>query len=138
MIRSIKIKCPLCGEESELFLSMNPTVIVLNCPECWTPIMYANDTIRILSEHELNTITAPSAEAVLENFFDKIAHKKHMSNRHTRFEEPVPSYPKKKHALSGMTHPHQYRDGNITTDDILNLRIELAQCKDVLQFIENM
>ena len=62
MIKAVKIKCPLCGEESQLYLSINPAVIILKCPDCWTPLMYTKTEIRILSEHELKTIAAPSAE----------------------------------------------------------------------------
>lgn len=133
MIRSIKIKCPLCGEESELFLSMNPTVIVLNCPECWTPLMYTQNEIRVLSEHELNTITAPSTETVLENFFDKITHKKHMTNHQAAYENGMPA-----NQNYGYAAPQATTGNVITTDDVLNLHMELSQCDDVLQFIEKL
>ena len=136
MIKSVKIKCPLCREESELFLSMNPTVIVLNCPECWTPLMYTKEGIRVLSENELNKITAPapSADTVLENIFDKITHKKTMREHNTSYKNSLPMIPS--HPVYA---PSTVGDGRvITNDDIIDLRIELGQCEDVLQFIKRL
>ncbi len=138
MIQSIKIKCPLCGEESELFLSMNPTVIVLNCPECWTPLMYTNEGIRILSESELNSIAPPEAETVLDNFFDDLSHQEESMEPSAPFEKGLP-YSKHimKQKLMLQTSETSSRSV-ISTDDIVDLKIELEQCDDVQQFLEKM
>lgn len=138
MIKSIKIKCPLCDEESELFLSMNPTVIVLNCPECWTPLMYDKNKIRILSEHELHTIAEPSTESVIDNFFDNLPKREAIIDHHSAFENSMPLLKKKsKHHLLLKTTKKVHRN-HITTDDIIDLRIELEQCKDIQEFIDKM
>ncbi len=95
--------------------------------------MYTQDEIRVLSEHELNTITAPSTETVLENFFDKITHKKHLTNHNAAYENGIPA--NRDYGYNAL----QATNGNvITTDDVLNLHIELSQCEDVLQFIEKL
>lgn len=138
MIRSIKIKCPLCSEESELFLSMNPTVIVLNCPECWTPLMYSGDEIRILSENELDTLTAPSAETVLDTFFDNLTSKEPGLDHPLPFEKGMPFSKKISKQNLMLKTSDSYSRNSISADDIVDLRIELEQCEDVLHFIEQM
>lgn len=138
MVKTITIRCPLCDEESELFLSINPSVIVLNCPECWTPLMYDRDKIHILSENELDKITAPSTESIINNLL------KSVSDNNT-FNESLPqvrnksSYQPNKAKTNLMVKVpqigHQRNRTIISSDDILDLRIDLAQCGDVLEFL---
>jgi hypothetical protein len=133
MIKSIIIKCPFCNSESELFLSINPTVIVLNCPECWTPLMYDNEEIRILSEYELNKISAPSSKTATNQHndtnknFDKPSSDENYSyiRNETNSDVLVPV-------------PNSVNRGVISNDDIIDLKIELGQCMDIQQFIEKM
>ncbi len=138
MIRSIEIKCPLCGEVSELFLSMNPTVIVLNCPECWTPLMYSRDEVRILSQNELNTIAAPETETVLDNFFDDITHQEETGGHPAPFQRGMPHSKKLTNRNLMLKTPEMPSRNVITADDIVDLRIELEQCDDVIQFLDKM
>ncbi|MBN1980153.1 MAG: hypothetical protein JW795_01385 [Chitinivibrionales bacterium] len=142
MIRTIKIKCPYCHEISELFLSMNPTVIVLNCPECWTPIMYDKHEIRILSAHEISKIaTAPSSQNAINSFFDKITKKNIVieetdtcGNNGSLMNEVAPE----PLALPAPPQPEEATCADrdyISVDDVVDLQISLSQCNDVLEFI---
>ncbi len=98
--------------------------------------MYSQDEIRILSENELNTITAPSTESVLENFFDKFTKKKRTKSNTPPFENSVPVIKKKPNYIYNT--PQASKGRAISSDDVLNLHLELAQCEDVLQFIEKI
>ena len=133
MVKSIIIKCPFCNSESELFLSINPTVIVLNCPECWTPLMYDNEEIRILSEYELNKISAPKSKTATNQ------------NNDTNKKFDKPSSDKNYSYIRNETNsdilvpvPNSVNRGVISNDDIIDLKIELGQCMDIQQFIEKM
>lgn len=136
MVKTIHIKCPLCREKSELFLSMNPTVIVLNCPECWTPLMYSQGEIQILSEHELSNITSSSSlEPVLENFFDDENKNQDCS---PVCKKHAPVFKNKINHDTVFKSSPKYNRDHITPDDIVDLRIELEQSRDVLQFIDTL
>lgn len=138
MIKSVKIKCPLCGEESQLYLSINPAVIILKCPECWTPLMYTKTEIRILSEHELKTIAAPSAQSVFNSIFDKVSNKKNMMDHYANFKDPM-RISRKEYTNSLMLKKSGTMiRNNISPDDIIDLHNELAECDDVQQFIEKV
>lgn len=142
MIRTIKIKCPYCHEISELFLSMNPTVIVLNCPECWTPIMYDKHEIRILSAHEINKIaSSPTSQSAINSFFDKITQKNIIVEESTACEKHASVIDEQQ--PEGLEPPDEiifrrpveFDRGMITADDLIDLQITLAACKDVQEFI---
>lgn len=136
MVKSIIIKCPFCDSKAELFLSINPTVIVLNCPECWTPLMYDNSEIRILSDHELNKIATPSVQSVINNNAER--------NKNATMDAPqtkdknLPFLEKKSNSNVLVPVPHSGNRGVISNDEIINLRIDLAQSFDVLDFIEKI
>ena len=138
MIKSVNIKCPLCGEESELYLSINPVVIILKCPECWTPLMYTKTELRILSEHELKTIAAPSAQTIFNSIFDKVSNKESMTGHYVNIKNPAQL--SKKEYLNSLLlkKPKTIIKNNISLDDIIDLHKELAKCIDVLQFIEKV
>ena len=138
MIKSVKIKCPLCGEESQLYLSINPAVIILKCPECWTPLIYTKTEIRILSEHELKTIAAPSAQSVFNSIFDKVSNKKSMIDHYANFKDPMRISRKEYTNSLLLKKPGTIIRNNISPDDIIDLHNELAECDDVQQFIEKV
>ena len=138
MIKSVNIKCPLCGEESELYLSINPAVIILKCPECWTPLMYTKTEIRILSEHELKTIAAPSAQSVFNSIFDKVSNKESMTGHYANFKNPMWLSRKEYINSLPLKKPETVMRNTISPDDIIDLHKELAKCEDVRKFIEKV
>ena len=138
MIKSISIKCPLCEEESELYLSINPAVIVLKCPECWTPLMYTKTEIRILSEQELKAIAAPRTQSVFNSIFDKAFKKKRVIDHSAQFEKAMqPLLEKPKNSIHARNQELVLR-AQISSDDIIDLHNILTTCKDVQQFLEEV
>jgi len=141
MVNSIEIQCPFCAEKSELFLSISPSIIMLNCPECWTPLLYYNKEVRILSEGEFNQISAASNQNEIKNLFDKIEEldltgKNELRNLSSK-RETVQHHTPFKTPLYQTTRTCQQRT-QITDDDIVNLRIALAQSYDVSEIIEKL
>ena len=138
MVKSISIKCPLCEEVSELYLSINPAVIVLKCPECWTPLMYTKTEIRILSEQELKAIAAPRTQSVFNSIFDKAFKKKRMIDHSAHFEKAMMPLLEKPKSKAGGKKPELVLRAGISSDDIIDLHNILATCKDVEQFLKEV
>lgn len=139
MVKTIKIKCPHCNEESELFLSINPTVIVLNCPDCWTPLMYDRFEVRVLSEQDISAIAPASAHTETSVVEDKIGEAVAKRKKYTQ-RESEKSYSHEKPPLIVVSEGEEAIDEkeNISVDDVLDLRIELSACEDVLEFINRI
>ena len=138
MITSIVIKCPLCEEKSKLYLSINPAVIVLKCPECWTPLMYTKNEIRILSEHELQAIASPRTQPVFNNLFDKVLNRKKILDNYSEFEKALNPLVKKQTANTMAQKRRVVLRSRISPDDIIDLHNELTRCADVRQFLEKV
>ncbi len=100
--------------------------------------MYSRNEVRILSENELNTIAAPEAETVLDNFFDEITHQKGTGGQLAPRERSMPLAKKSTKQNLMLETPRTPSRKLITTDDIVDLRIELEQCDDVMQFLDKM
>lgn len=138
MIKSIKLRCPLCEEESELYLSINPAVIVLKCPECWTPLMYTKTEIRILSEQELKAIAAPRTQSVFNSIFDKAFKKKRIIDQSASFERDMLPLLKKPKCNLVAKKPELVLRAGISPDDIIDLHNILAMSNDVQQFLKEV
>ncbi len=141
MINLIKVKCPFCGEKSELFLSINPSIIILNCPECWAPLMYNNDEVRILTEQELRKIPVSKKQ---KNIIDKVSASEFDTELKEVTQEEI-SFPKNKQVLKSNYQNSSYKPltktclrTKISKDDIIDLRIALAQCNDIQQLLEKI
>lgn len=136
MVQKIKIQCPHCFEECELFLSTNAMVIVMNCPSCWTPLAAGKSGAMAISEDDMAQLAVDNRQKTMSRLLEKL--------------NSVTGAPKREHAKvlhseashkghmgsDSDTNPSLTTDGcGITCDDITNLRIELATCEDSLDFI---
>jgi hypothetical protein len=133
MITVLKIQCPHCFEVYELFLSTSAYVVVLNCPNCWTPIMHNKQGVHVLSDSMMERIRAQRRQNELVDLLDKMS---------SFADNPMPLH-KKQHALpvlpSPSPHPVPNRDREcISRDDIVDLRIDLERCTDCRDFIEKL
>jgi hypothetical protein len=138
MITTLDVKCPHCGQVSQIFLSTSVSVIILNCPSCFSPIMYFRRKIFLLDQQQLNKIAGPAARAtevfkLIEQldgvkatapcFAEKAAHFKENARQIVPAERFAIDRPEGKY---------------ITGDDCTNLRIELELCRDSQQFIDSI
>jgi hypothetical protein len=100
--------------------------------------MYNNKRINILSEHELSSLSIPCQEIKLDKLCNSYPRQETHLNKQTCYKYPSSLFRQQNQPKSMLKNSCTLRTVSITTDDILDLRIELAQCKDVLQFIEKL
>ncbi len=144
MIKSIKIRCPFCAEKSELFLSIDPSIIILNCPECWAPLMYSDDEVRLLSKYELRKISTSDKTKDVQSLLGKEL-PEIKKNKSKTIKDELEGFPKaptvrnrKQPTIPKMHSKINGSRGRITEDDIIDLRIALAQCEDIQELIEKI
>lgn len=135
MVKTLTMTCPHCNQISDLYLSTNACVIVLNCPSCYSPIMYFENKMFLLSENQVNAIKGTTQNATVLKILDKIAHPESMVNNtglspYKPFINPV--------ATPHLFHNHIWNRKYISEDDITNLRIELGLCTDCQSFIDKL
>lgn len=142
MVKTLTVQCPHCHQVSDIYLSTNACVIVLNCPTCMSPIMFFENKIFLLSEQQVDAIKDTTHNAAIMRMLDRIAHPEmpvrntaekvtqvHSSSACCRMDSGLPSVD-----FSDRTS----RESDICNDDLTNLRIELALCGDSQQFIDNL
>ena len=134
MVKTLTVTCPHCNQVSEIYLSTNACVIILNCPACVSPIMYFEKKIFLLSEQQVKAIKGTTQNATVMKMLDKIAHPEYPAGNVVKSIK----HTKKAASAADSRCVHLFRPERqkyISEDDITNLRIELALCSDVEQFI---
>lgn len=135
MVKTLSMTCPHCNHISELFLSTNACVIVLNCPSCYSPLMFFENKIFLLSKKQVDAIKGTTQNTTVLKILDRIAHTESMAenteiNSVDKVLAPVP--------VINNFHPNQVYKKYISEDDIMNLKIELALCNDSQSFIDSL
>jgi hypothetical protein len=140
MVQALKVTCPHCHQVAEIYLSTNACVIILNCPSCYSPIMYFDQKIFILSQNQVEAIKNKARGSAMMNMLKKIAQPEELpvkkSGAVCQSNEKNCLYslpPNSTHSVSSARHKI-----HIAADDITNLRIELALCNDVQEFIDKI
>ena len=138
MVQTLKVTCPHCHQVAEIYLSTNACVIILNCPSCCSPIMYFDQKIFILSQSQLEAIKNKARSSTMMNLLRKMTEPEElpvrkMASRQGASEDPSPH----RFVSSPSVHGEETKI-HIGSDDITNLKIELALCNDVRQFIDRM
>lgn len=141
MVKTLMMKCPGCGQTTEVFLSTNACMIILNCPSCFSPIMYFENKIFLLTNKQVNEIKGSTQNTNIIKMLDKIAHPEHTLTQTQTAKKLTAA--QQCSSCSETTHgyTHSYkpvREKYICEDDITNLRIELALSNDVGQFLESI
>ena len=138
MITTLDVKCPHCEQVSQIFLSTSVSVIILNCPSCFSPIMYFRHKIFLLDQRQLRKITGPSARTaavfkLIEQLDGVRATSSCVAKKAAHCSETaVRSAPVTGYAIDRPEEKY------ITGDDCTNLRIELELCSDSQQFIDRI
>lgn len=118
MIQLLHFTCPACNKESTLYLSMNPVAIVLNCPVCWASLMHDKKKVKLLTSKEMEELSNQSHKPVEQEIpFNK------------GYPLPAPA------TEFNYSPPCHEEHGIITNDDIIDLKIDLAQCNNIEQFL---
>ncbi len=134
MVKTLSMTCPHCEHIAELFLSTNACVIVLNCPSCFSPLMYFENKIFLLSKKQVEAIKSTTHNNTVLKVLERIAHAEPVN------ESSLTNLCKKvvKHNPSSARLNNEQFQRDISDDDITNLRIELALCNDVQDFINSI
>jgi hypothetical protein len=139
MVKNMIIQCPSCHEVSELFLSSNAAVIVLNCPHCWTPILSNKSGVYILPENNIKAIKTVKNDNDIMKLLDSMPVMEEQPSPAMR-EQKVRNY-KYSHCQASNAASTTFagtRDDLISHDDITNLRIKLETCQDSKDFIDQL
>jgi len=137
MITTLNIKCPHCGQLSQIFLSTSVSVIILNCPSCRSPVMYFRRKIFLLDQQRMKKIARNPRTSLVSRLLEQLATADTAAQRttkHAAFQC---------HADRGAAAPQkltleQPGEKYITGDDCTNLRIELELCGDAKTFIDRL
>lgn len=134
MVRIINIECPHCQKHSEIYLSIDPNVIILNCPECGTPLIMEESEVKEVSR-DLD-IHKPSIKDILDAF-------KNRNSESFNDKEFIPELFDDSSKLNSNNYMYEnskkYPQSEvISDDDITNLKIDLSKISDVKDLIENI
>jgi len=143
MITTLNIKCPRCGQLSQLFLSTTVSVIILNCPSCRSPVMYFRRKIFLLDRQRMKKIARSPRKSLVSRLLEQLATADtgaQCTTKHAAFLHPgsmgaaVPQSGPIRQKLTLEQPEGKY----ITGDDCTNLRIELELCDDSKTFIDRL
>lgn len=131
MVQTLSMKCPHCSQISDVFLSSNASVIILNCPVCTTPMLYFENRIFPLSDEQIEDIRNSRQDRAVMQILQSIVHDNGtVSNAIKAPGTAVKNSPPIVTSVTGGKY--------ISEDDITNLRIELELCRDSQEFIDNL
>lgn len=137
MVNTLTVKCPHCNQISDIFLSTNAYVIILNCPNCIAPIMYFERKIYLLSDAQLEALKDNANNSSIMKTLERIAHPDRFIEK---FVEKA-AYSKHQFGLNNLVPVYSSgheREKYISIDDITNLKIDLALNTDSLKFINSL
>lgn len=137
MVKHIELKCPHCNQECDIFLTTSAYMIVLNCPRCWQPIMFHEDHCVSLNNEQIRQIEDAHADTDVQEVLQNISRNAPLHPATHGDSEAKLSSHRRSRAL--VHHPVSVQERQtITGDDITNLRIELAMCDTVEDFLLHM
>lgn len=126
MTKSLSIQCPSCQETSELFLQSRPSMIVLNCPVCQSTLMHLDGQTHQIEDLRIVNLEKHILRQFVQNFREK-----NNGPLTLKASFPIVAATPKAHHRKGEA----IRAAPITTDDLINLRIDLEKCTDVEDFV---
>ena len=137
MVQELRVTCPHCHQVADIFLSTNACVIILNCPSCCSPIMYFDQKIFVLSEHQVEAIKNKSrGSGSMMNMLEKMVKPEELPVRKNACCTEMSDATGTPYRIAPPeSAPSEIYIGS---DDITNLKIELALCNDVLEFVDRV
>ena len=122
MIKKISISCPHCHNDSKIFLSIDPSVVILNCPNCSTPLVIEENHVCEAKNSKNYSLQKPEVRNIIDIF---------SNNTHRKLKTTNPKLTMTKSIV-------KKRFKIISKEEILDLKIELSKSLDVLDFIKNI
>lgn len=138
MITTLNVKCPQCGQVSQIYLSTSVCVIILNCPSCLSPIMYFRKKIFLLDPKQLKKITSAARNSMVSRLLDQIVGAE--ATAHVSAKKSARLHHNATCGAPAACHSavENTDERYISEDDCTNLRIELELCGDSKDFIDRL
>jgi hypothetical protein len=143
-MKTVTVQCPSCDEISDLYLGSEAFMIILNCPNCGSPLMYYYGKTFEINEEALEKI---QKSEYLKNIGSLL---KEISKCGIKIQKPkkVHSYepaaklkiPKKRSGPHISIHllGQPVRAEYFTKDDLLDLKIEIETSRSVRDFLSKI
>ena len=135
MVKTLNIKCPSCSQNFTLYLTIDTSMVILDCPTCCSSIIFYKCRSFSLSKSQIERIKKCKQESSVLKILHRITGQDTKVRCLQHKEKHYHSEAGSSHKMVSMAKSNfDY----ITQDDIVNLRIELETCKDAGNFIENI
>jgi hypothetical protein len=135
MVKTLNIKCPSCLQNFTLYLTIDTSMVILDCPTCCSSVIFYKSRSFSLSKSQIERIKKCKQESSVLKILHRITGQETkvrcMHNKGRQYHSEAASSRK---PVSIIKSDFDY----ITQDDIVNLRIELETCKDAMSFIEHI
>ncbi|MBD3421099.1 MAG: hypothetical protein GF398_13365 [Chitinivibrionales bacterium] len=139
MVKLIEIECPHCRQNCDIYLSSKASLIILNCPGCWKPLMYHNQKCLLLTKNQAKQIEQNHHETAIHDLLNKICNETDAVKEPVRSTKAVSKTPYKMQQAPTPSYSSMPLDRpDISEDDVVNLRIDLEMCLDVQDFIDRL
>lgn len=141
MVKKLTVECRQCHQVSDLFLTTDARVVIFNCPSCWSTLMYHDGGLYVLNHAQVQQIVNSTDQGEMTKVLQSITGK-----AAELVAVPGSTRGEKKSAVGvrcaeGGTEGHVLQRSQecvLTSDDVVNLRIELETCADVAEFLSHL
>lgn len=141
MVQTLTVTCPHCNQVSEIYLSTNACVIILNCPSCVSPIMYFDHKIFVLTQNQVDAIKNKTRSSAVMKMLEKIAQPQEqpvVKSSHKQMMQQNAPRMRISCDTGSVGVSASVRQKYIGEDDVTNLKIDLALCNDSAAFIKSL
>jgi hypothetical protein len=138
MVKTMEIECPSCSHNFKLFLSVDTSMIILDCPICNISIIYYKNQTYPLSKQQIDRIKKCKNESNVIKILHNITAQESKVHCIEPAHQLQMACSSENSAISQSFHILKSDVDRITYDDLINLRIELETCKDVRSFIDRI
>ncbi|KMQ50016.1 hypothetical protein CHISP_3048 [Chitinispirillum alkaliphilum] len=139
MVTILTVTCPDCAQVSDIHLSSDAGVVILNCPNCSSPVMYFDNKIYLLSPNQIEAIRNSARESDMMNVLQKIVYSsktKVVAQKSSKYSSGKTT--EGMGVIRSSAEQNAAERGYISDDDLINLRIELERCTDSKDFIDKL
>jgi hypothetical protein len=137
MVKTLDIKCPSCSQNFTLYLSIDTSMVILDCPTCCSSIIFYKSRSFSLSKSQIDRIKKCKQESSVLKILHRITGQetKVRCLHHNKAGNYRSEIGRSRNKFIPMIKSNT---DFISQDDIVNLRIELETCMDSGSFIEKL
>ena len=137
MVKTLDIKCPSCSQNFTLYLSIDTSMVILDCPTCCSSIIFYKSRSFSLSKSQIDRIKKCKQESSVLKILHRITGQetKVRCLHHNKAGNYRAEVGRCRNKFIPMIKSNT---DFISQDDIVNLRIELETCMDSGSFIEKL